>query len=147
MKRHRAEVRSSTLKNGAMWEREATLITSLMSQLDAAQSKQEFEKTLNRWIYDSESPLVESVAAVRTPSAQSKYQKRQGARAIRQLEHAADESMRLTPEGATTLRALSARCNYMAQDRPGIAYSSKELCRDFSVPTTASLAKLKRLMR
>ena len=44
-------------------------------------------------------------------------------------------------------RALSARCNYLAQDRPDLSFSSKELCRDFSVPTIQSLDRLKRVMR
>ena len=32
-------------------------------------------------------------------------------------------------------------------DRPDISYSSKELCREFSVPTQANLKRLKRLVR
>jgi hypothetical protein len=44
-------------------------------------------------------------------------------------------------------RALSARANYLAQDRIDISFSSKELCRMFAVPTHASYAKLKRLVR
>ena len=44
-------------------------------------------------------------------------------------------------------RALAARCNYLSQDRPDVAYSSKELCKEFSVPTQSSFKKLKRLVR
>ena len=44
-------------------------------------------------------------------------------------------------------RALAARCNYLSQDRPDIAFSSKELCREFSVPNKSSFQKLKRLAR
>jgi hypothetical protein len=44
-------------------------------------------------------------------------------------------------------RALAARCNYLSQDRPDIAFSSKELCREFSIPNKASFQKLKRLAR
>ena len=51
------------------------------------------------------------------------------------------------PEAATTYRAISARSNYLSQDRPDGAYSSKELCRDFSMPNENSLSKLKRLGR
>ena len=48
---------------------------------------------------------------------------------------------------ATAFRALAARCNYLAQDRADIAYSAKELCREFAVPNKRSYEKLKRLVR
>ena len=99
LKRRRAKILSSTLKNGAAWEREATLLTSLMSKLDRAESKAEFDKTVRKFCFDSESPFVESVCQVRTPSSMPKFQGRKGAREIRKLEHLADESSRLTPEG------------------------------------------------
>jgi hypothetical protein len=44
-------------------------------------------------------------------------------------------------------RALAARCNYLSQDRPDLAFSSKELCREFSIPNKSSFQKLKRLAR
>ena len=44
-------------------------------------------------------------------------------------------------------RALAARCNYLAQDRPDFAFSSKERCRAFSVPNLNSFKKLKRLVQ
>ena len=44
-------------------------------------------------------------------------------------------------------RALSARCNFLAQDRTDIGFSSKELCREFAVPNRNSYARLKRLVR
>ena len=44
-------------------------------------------------------------------------------------------------------RALAARCNYLAQDRPDLAFSSKELCRAFSVPNLNSFKKLNRSVR
>ena len=47
----------------------------------------------------------------------------------------------------TTFRALSARANYLALDRPDIAYSAKELCRAFANPTTRDVERLKRLVR
>ena len=66
---------------------------------------------------------------------------------MKAIEHSADETSKLTPEAATSYRALSARCNYLAQDRPDIAYASKELCRDFAAPTLQSLSKLKKVIR
>ena len=53
----------------------------------------------------------------------------------------------MRPAAATTFRAVSARSNYLGQDRPDGSYSSKELCREFSAPNTLSLQKLKRLGR
>ena len=43
--------------------------------------------------------------------------------------------------------AVAAKANYLAQDRPDIAFACKELCRDFSVPTKERYCKLKRLGR
>ena len=48
---------------------------------------------------------------------------------------------------ATRFRVLAARIAYIAQDRPDVMFSSKELCRDMAKPTAASMAKLKRLVR
>ena len=96
-----------------------------------ASSPQEFSKILRRWAYDSKTPFI---SAVRTPSAQPKYQKSQGARAMRKREAAADETQRPTPEAATSYRALSARCNYLAHDIPDIAFAATELCRASAAP-------------
>ena len=86
--------------------------------LQATDSKHMREKLIRRFAHDCKLQLV---TAVRTPSSQNKWQKRKGARAVRKIEHEADQDNRLTPEAATTYRALSARCNYLAQDRPDIA--------------------------
>ena len=48
---------------------------------------------------------------------------------------------------ATLYRALSARCNYLAQDRVDIAFAAKELCREFAVPNKLSYGRLKRMVR
>ena len=53
----------------------------------------------------------------------------------------------LSPTEATGFRALSARANYLAQDRPDLAFSTNELCREFAVPNVASFLKLKRVVR
>ena len=44
-------------------------------------------------------------------------------------------------------RALSARANFLSQDRPDINDSTKELCREFSQPNQKSYLRLKRLVR
>ena len=46
-----------------------------------------------------------------------------------------------------TFRKIIGRCKYLAQDRPGIAFAAKELCRDFAAPSLQSLERLKRLIR
>ena len=42
---------------------------------------------------------------------------------------------------APVFRALAARCNYLAQDRCDIAYSTEELCRELAVPNRRAYAK------
>ena len=44
-------------------------------------------------------------------------------------------------------RACVARANYLAQDRPDIAFAVKEACRDMSAPTISSWEKIKRVVR
>ena len=53
----------------------------------------------------------------------------------------------LEPEIATQYRALTARANYMAQDRAELQFAVKELCRTMSAPTNDSLGKLRRSAR
>ena len=69
------------------------------------------------------------VSAVRTPSTKNKFKARQGAKAVKKLERLESASETLIPDEATTYRALSARANYLAQDRPDVAFSIKELFR------------------
>ena len=63
---------------------------------------------------------------------------------VKKLEKLSSESHELSAEDATMFRAVSARANYLAQDRPDIAFACKELCRDFSCPTRDSYCKLKK---
>ena len=67
-----------------------------------------------------------------------------GVRATKeQLEgDAALEASKCTP-----YRAVVARANYLASDRPELQFSGKEVCRWMSSPTDLSLAALKRLGR
>ena len=87
------------------------------------------------------------VGAVRTPSAKPKYQKRKGAKAVKRLEMAGNLDDLLSPEDATNYRGLSARGNFLAQDRVDISFAAKELRREFAAPANSSLARLKRLGR
>ena len=53
----------------------------------------------------------------------------------------------LLPGDITRFRALAARANYLAADRPDIMYAVKELCRGMAKPTRGHWLKLKRLGR
>ena len=53
----------------------------------------------------------------------------------------------LSKKEATEFRAIAARANYLAQDRPDIQYTAKEICRDMSNTKVGSWKKLKRLAR
>ena len=87
------------------------------------------------------------VGAVRTASSKKKNAGRHGAKAVKKIEMAGNIGDLLTPEQATTFRALSARGNYLAQDRVDISFSTKELCREFAAPANSSQLRLKRLAR
>ena len=51
------------------------------------------------------------------------------------------------PEEATTFKSAVARANYLAQDRPDIIYTTKEICRKMAAPTVGSWRKLLRFAR
>ena len=89
-----------------------------------------------------------SVCATRTPPAKKgKGGARAGAKTVKKMEQLQSVGHELSPEEATMYRALSARANYLAQDRTDIAFSCKELCREFAVPNKNSYLKLKRVIR
>ena len=48
---------------------------------------------------------------------------------------------------ARAFRGHAARLNYLATDRPDIAYSAKEVCRAMAAPTVGAWKKLKRMVR
>lgn len=57
----------------------------------------------------------------------------------------ADE--KLDENEATSYRAIVARCNYLAPDRPDIAFAVKELARQMPSPTQCDWTRLKRVGR
>ena len=73
--------------------------------------------------------------------------KRVGAKAAKSAEHFISPGHELNAEESTQYRALAARANYLAMDRPDCAYATKELCRHFSSPNKDSVEDLKRLVR
>jgi hypothetical protein len=56
-------------------------------------------------------------------------------------------SQPLDAAGVSAYRSITARINYLAQDRPDITYASKEACRDMSAPTQKSWSKVKHIAR
>ncbi len=72
--------------------------------------------------------------------------KRVGSKAAKALEFESKGEI-LTQSEATLFRALAARANYLAMDRPECAYATKELCRFFATPTRTGVEQLKRLIR
>ena len=76
-----------------------------------------------------------------------KKQTRLGAKKVKQFEQLSSPGEVLCKEEATAYRALAARANDLALDRPDIAFAAKELCREFAQPTKSSYARLKRLAR
>ena len=73
--------------------------------------------------------------------------KRIGVRAAKAAEKLKTATGILSPENATTFRALAARANYLALDRPDVSFATKELCRHFASPSRESYEALKRLVR
>ena len=72
--------------------------------------------------------------------------KRVGSKAAKALEFESKGEI-LNNTEATLFRALAARANYLAMERPECAYATKELCRFFATPTKTGVEQLKRLIR
>ena len=58
-----------------------------------------------------------------------------------------DDDTDLVGEDITRFRGVAARGNYLSFDRPDMQYAIKEICREMSRPTTASLRRLRRIGR
>ena len=74
-------------------------------------------------------------------------QKRIGAKAAKAAERSESAGEVLSQSEATTFRALAARANDLALDRPECAYATQELCSFFATPTTTSVEQLKRWVK
>ena len=75
------------------------------------------------------SPLATPLCVTPTEPVKVKEGKRKGAKAAKNTERLLFKGHVLEPDESTALRALSARGNYLAADRPDIGYSAKELRR------------------
>ena len=124
------EKRASTFRIWDVSRRESVLRNAL---LDGA-----------AWEPSSAACLEQFVAAV----GKKKFRaKRIGARACKQHELLENPGANLSEAQRTQFRALAARANYLALDRPDIAFAAKELCRQFAQPTDRSVEQLKRMVR
>ena len=92
--------------------------------------------------------LKKRLCAARTVSAKKKGGPlRQGAKQAKKMEKLQSAGRFSDPTEATMFRAISARANYLAQDRPDISVAAMELCGEFSRPTKQSYERLQRLRR
>ena len=66
---------------------------------------------------------------------------------VKPTREQAEADAPLQPDKTSPYRAVAARANYLASDRPEIQFASKECCRWMSAPTELGLAGLKRLGR
>ena len=73
--------------------------------------------------------------------------KRKGAKKAKAFERLQSAGPILDPEEATAFRALAARSSYLSQDRPDIAFATKELCGEFARPSRRSYEKLRHVGR
>ena len=113
------------------------------SEIDLAARSKIFRKVLldgSAW----ETPSHELIAKM---SPKKFKQKRIGAKAAKKAERFESAGEVLNEAEATMFRALAARANYLALDRPEIGYATKELCRYFATPTKTGVEQLKRLVR
>ena len=67
-----------------------------------------------------------NICAAHTKPTKNQFQGRKGAKAVKRLERLESKYYALSPDEATMYRAINARANYLAQDRPDIALSTKQ---------------------
>ena len=99
------------------------------------------------WEMSSAETYCNFVCAIASKKPKKFKPKRLGTKAVKAIEMFENVGDVLTETQATAYRALAARANYLALDRTDIAYATKELCRDFAKPTSASLQALKHCVR
>ena len=87
--------------------------------------------TLDDDMDDDTRSTYHRLCAAKTKPNKKHGPQRQGAKRAKAMERLTNAEGALDPEQATGYRALSARGNYLSQDRADISYSTKELCRDF----------------
>jgi hypothetical protein len=70
-----------------------------------------------------------------------------GTPGVKSTKEQFDADQPLAPDKSSPFRAVSARSNYLAMDRPDMQFAAKEVCRWMAHPTELSLSALKRIGR
>ena len=70
-----------------------------------------------------------------------------GVNQAKHIEKANISNDRLSSDEATSFRAMAARANYLALDRPDVAHATKELCRCVARPNGESMHALRHLVK
>ena len=75
---------------------------------------------------------MDAIIATQTkPLNNNNFKKRVGAEMTEKLELAENAEYVLSQAEVITYNSLTARCNYLSQDRPDISYAFKRLSRNF----------------
>ena len=82
-----------------------------------------------------------------TKPVKVKGRKRKGTKATKNIERLLSKGHVLEPEEATAFRALSARGNCLAADRPDLCYSAKESCGAFAQTNQKLIHEIKRMAK
>ena len=102
---------------------------------------------LRRFLREGSAWEISTAQIISSISRKKFKKKRVGTKTANAAERLINAPHVLGPEEATDFRALAARANYLALDRPDIAYTTKELCRCFAAPTKPAVDLLRRLVR
>ena len=103
------------------------------------------DKLINVLAHGPEWEVPTNILVARVSNKFSKN--RVGVKAAKRAETLNNTAEVLNEEEATGFRALAARANYLALDRPDVAFATQELCREFAQPTRRAVEKLKKLVR
>ena len=122
----------------------AKSVTTPGSRDDAAKAHKENESCDHT---DSQQMVTSSVDCAGLETVTSSVNPVQSGSVIPLADEPRDESKDLRGEEATKYRAVSARLNYLCQDRLDIAYACKEASRTMSRPQEGDWNLLKRVSR
>ena len=125
-------------------------IKSKMMGLKPGESRE--ERILNRvirvsengWEYEADQRHADLIIRETGADKMSTLSHPGGDKKVIEEEEKSDE---LQGQEATRFRAVAARSNYLAADRPDIQYSVKEICRRMAKPVDSDWKKLIRLAR
>jgi hypothetical protein len=118
---------------GAKDDKEATVLNRVVRWTEAGLTYEADPRQAEKLMEELEL-AGEGVKGVVTPGVKTTAQQIETEQVLSEKEH-------------TRFRALAARANYLAADRPDIIFAAKEICRLMSKPTDSAMMALKRLGR